>query len=165
MLYAAYGSNLHPRRLTQRIASARLIATRFLPDWSLHFHKQSQDGSAKCNILRGDHGVHFAIYDITADDKLVLDGIEGVGAGYSNTSLSVPGLGHCATYAAQPSYIDDSLVPYDWYRELVVVGARAHGFPARYLARIESTLAHADPDAERRKRSWKTIDWVKSNNP
>ncbi len=164
MLYAAYGSNLHPLRLSQRIASARLVATRFLPDWSLHFHKQSEDGSGKCNILRGGDGVHFAIFDVSAADKLVLDRIEGVGVGYSNASLKVPGLGDCATYAAQPSHIDDSLTPYDWYKELVLTGARLHGFPDKYLERIESTKAHADPHPERRIQSWKTVDWVKSGN-
>lgn len=164
MLYAAYGSNLHPLRLTQRIASARLIATRFLPDWSLHFHKQSIDGSGKCNILRGGEGVHVAVFDISAADKLVLDRIEGVGIGYSNASLSIPGLGDCATYAAQPSHIDASLAPYDWYKELVVAGARLHGFPGQYLDRIESTLAHADPDPDRRIRSWETVDRVKSGS-
>ncbi len=162
MLYAAYGSNLHPLRLTQRIASARLVATRFLPGWSLHFHKLSQDGSGKCNILRGGDGVHFAIFDICTADKRVLDRIEGVGVGYSNASLSIPGLGDCATYAAQPSHIDDSLAPYDWYKELVLTGARLHGFPDKYLDRIESTLAHADPHPDRRIRSWKTVDWVKT---
>lgn len=164
MLYAAYGSNLHPRRLTQRIASARLITTTFLPDWSLHFHKKSQDGSAKCNILRGDNGVHVAIYDITAEDKLVLDRIEGAGVGYSSASLSIPGLGDCTTYTAQPSHIDNSLAPYDWYKELVMMGARAHGFPDNYLACIASTVAHPDPDANRRRQSWGIVDWVKSGN-
>ena len=164
MLYAAYGSNLHPLRLAQRVVSARLVATRFLPDWSLHFHKRSQDGSGKCNILRGGEGVHFAIFDISAADKLVLDRIEGVGAGYSNASLRVPGLGDCATYAAQPSHIDDSLAPYDWYKELVLTGARLHRFPDKYLDRIESTLADADPHPDRRIQSWKTVDLVKSGS-
>ncbi len=164
MLYAAYGSNLHPLRLTRRIASARLVATRFLPDWSLHFHKRSADGSGKCNILKGGDGVHFAVFDIGAADKLVLDSVEGVGAGYSNASLNIPGLGDCATYIAQASHIDDSLAPYDWYRELVLAGARLHRFPGEYLDRIEATPARIDPDVERRRRSWKTVDWVNSGS-
>jgi len=160
MHYAAYGSNLHPLRLTERISSARLITTCFLPNWSLHFHKRSEDASGKCNILSAGEGVHVAIFDISAADKITLDGIEGVGLGYSEIVLSIPEFGDCETYVADESYIDDSLVPYDWYRELVLIGARTHGFPDDYLKSIESIPARYDPDPIRRDRNWKTIELV-----
>ena len=108
MWYAAYGSNLHPLRLTERISSAQLVTTSFLPNWSLQFHKRSNDGSGKCNILSGGDGIHVAIFDISAADKLVLDSIEGLGVGYSETLLSVPDIGTCVSYVAEQSYIDDS---------------------------------------------------------
>jgi AIG2 family protein len=162
MRYAAYGSNLHPLRLAKRLSSARLITTGLLPDWSLSFHKRGDDKSAKCSILAGGSGVHCAIFEISANDKLILDGIEGVGFGYSDITLSIPKLGDCVSYVAEESHIDDSLLPYDWYHELVVIGARRHGFPDDYLERIESRPALRDPDQYRSAEQWKTVEMIKA---
>jgi len=162
MWYAAYGSNLHPLRLTERAPSARFVATGFLPDWSLHFHKRSNDGSAKCNILSGGDGIHVAVFEISAADKLALDSIEGLGVGYAETMLSVPDIGDCVSYVAEKSHIDDSLAPYDWYKELVLLGTRIHEFPHGYRNRIRSLPTRQDPDPQRSVRSWKTVEMVKS---
>ena len=161
MRYAAYGSNLHPRRLAERASSARLLATSFLPDWSLHFHKRSIDGSAKCNILSGGEGIYVAVFDISTEDKLLLDKIEGLGLGYAETLLDVPDVGDCVSYVAEGSYIDNSMAPYDWYRELVVLGARVHGFPDEYMKHISSIPVDWDPDPPRRAERWKTVELVK----
>jgi hypothetical protein len=149
MRYASYGSNLHPLRLANRLPSAQLITVGYLPNWSLRFHKRSKDQSGKCNIRIGSDGVHFAIFEISAEDKVKLDKIEGVGFGYSEISLYIPGLGDCASYTAEESHIDDSLQPYDWYKELVLIGARFHGFPNDYLKRVESIQVLRDPDLVR----------------
>ena len=161
MLYAAYGSNLHPLRLAKRIESAEFVGTSFLSDWSLHFHKRGADGSGKGNVLSGGEGVHVAIFEISADDKLILDGIEGVG--YTATVLEVPTFGDCASYVADESHIDGALEPYDWYKELVKMGARAHGFPANYVSRINAITACQDPDSERRARQWASARSLVSN--
>lgn len=158
MLYAAYGSNLHPVRLTRRIPSATFVATAFLPRWSLHFHKRSKDSSGKCNIVRGSNGVHVAIFEVSIEDKRTLDGIEGVGFGYAEALLQVPGVGECHTYVAEESHVDEALLPYDWYRAMVLGGARFHGFPRDYLQVIESIGAWPDPDAARSAREWRTVD-------
>ncbi len=149
MRYAAYGSNLHPLRLLDRLPSARLLGTGHLQDWSLRFHKRSTDASGKCSIFAGNEGVHFAIFDISEDDKLALDRIEGVGSGYAATTLNIPSFGDCATYVAEPAYVDETLRPYDWYREFVLAGAISHGFPDEYVARIASISAVRDPDIAR----------------
>lgn len=157
MLYAAYGSNLHPLRLRERIASARLLTTAFLPGWALMFHKRSKDGSGKCNIRQGGDGVHLAVFDISRADKSVLDRIEGVGMGYLRHDVDVPGVGRCATYVAQASHVDDSLLPYDWYRELVLLGARAHAFPPRYVDGIAAVRSQPDPERRRDALNRRTI--------
>ena len=155
MLYAAYGSNLHPLRLAKRISSAEFVGTSFLPDWSLHFHKRGADGSGKGNVLSGGDGVHVAIFEISADDKLILDGIEGVG--YTAVFLEVATFGDCVSYVADESHIDGTLEPYDWYKQLVLIGARTHGFPASYLNRIDSIATCQDPDTKRWARQWETV--------
>lgn len=162
MRYAAYGSNLHPVRLTERIPSAQLLGAGFLPNWSLCFHKRSRDDSGKCSIFAGDDGVHFAVFEMSAADKLALDMIEGLGAGYSEISLSIPGFGDCVSYIAEESHVDDSLKPYVWYKELVLEGARFHVFPDHYIRPIESIRAIRDPDPKRRARNWQTVELAKA---
>ena len=161
MKYAAYGSNLHPSRLTQRTPSAQLIGPGFLPNWSLCFHKRSKDESGKCSIVAGDTGVHFAVFELSAADKLTLDSIEGVGVGYAEILLGIPGCGDCVSYIAEASHVDDTLQPYDWYKELVLEGMRFHGFPGHYLTPVESIAALGDPDPDRSARNWQTVELVK----
>ena len=162
MLYAAYGSNLHPLRLGERLPSARLVGTGFLPDWSLRFHKLSKDRSGKCSIVPGDEGVHFAIFDISDDDKLELDRIEGVGSGYAATSLCIPAFGDSATYVAEASHVDEELRPYDWYREFVLAGATYHDFPDDYVAHIAALRATKDPEIERSAAMWALAERIRA---
>lgn len=161
MLYAAYGSNLHPVRLTDRLPSAQLLGTAHLAQWSLRFHKRSKDESGKCSILSGSDGVHFAIFEISAQDKLVLDEIEGLGNGYAGVTLNIPGFGDCVSYIAEETHIDDSLRPYDWYKELVLVGARFHNFPDHHVRHIQSIQAVRDPDRERAASQWEIVGAAK----
>lgn len=163
MLYAAYGSNLHPRRLSERISSAKFLETRFVPDWSLCIHKRSLDKSAKCNIVSGGSGIYVAVFDISTADKTALDRIEGLGSGYREILLAIPDIGECMSYSAEESYIDNSLAPYDWYKELVLAGARTHGFPPAYIDKIVAVTAHPDPDPCRRAERWATVKLVKAD--
>ena len=164
MRYAAYGSNLHPLRLGKRTPSARLLGTAPLHGWELTFHKRSRDGSGKCTIAPGGDGVHVAIYEIDSADKQELDRIEGLGCGYDETRLSVPEFGSCATYVAQDSYLDASLPVYDWYRELVLLGARFHNFPITYVNLIEELEAISDPNEDRHLRNWTLAKAILSNS-
>lgn len=155
--YAAYGSNLHPLRLRARTPSAQLAGTAYLPDWSLRFHKRSIDASGKCSISKGSSGVHVAVYRMSAADKQELDRIEGAGDGYVSARIEVPEFGECATYIAADSRVDDSLQPYDWYKELVLLGCEELGLPSDYARRIESVAAIPDPDSARRRDRWETV--------
>jgi gamma-glutamylcyclotransferase len=55
LYYLAYGSNLHPLRLMQRVSSAKVEDVIELPGRQGNFHKRSPDGSGKCNLT--DEGV------------------------------------------------------------------------------------------------------------
>ena len=164
MLYAAYGSNLHPARLAQRIHSARQIGTGFVPGWSLNCHKRSKDGSAKFNIVAGGHGVYLAIFEISVDDKIKLDDIEGVNRGYHTVNLPVPQIGNCTTYVAEDSYVDDSLRPYEWYKKLTMFGAHAQCFPDAYVQLIEEIPACEDPDKLRHATNWRIVEAIESSS-
>lgn len=161
--YAAYGSNLHPLRLKARTPSARLVGTGYLPDWSLCFHKRSVDKSGKCSIQSGSSGLYVAVYQMSAADKQELDRIEGVGRGYEDTTIVVPRMGVCATYVAADSHVDESLVPYDWYRELVRLGCHELDLPAAYVRQIEQMPAVPDPDSDRHLANWKIVQMLRAS--
>jgi len=59
------------------------------------------------------------------------------------------GLMRVFTYQAMTAFVDPALQPFDWYHELVLRGARFHGFPAEYLARLQLIERLTDSDAER----------------
>ena len=160
-LYAAYGSNLHPQRLRERIRSATLRGTGFLHKYTLQFHKRGQDESAKCSISDCGQGLHVAIYEVNDSDRQVLDGIEGVGTGYEVDEVGVPGFGKCFTYVASRTHIDDLLQPFDWYREMVLLGCLRHAFPEPYCERIAALPVIADPDTARRDRNWHTVELLR----
>jgi len=141
MLYAAYGSNLHPVRLSLRLPGSRFRGTATIAGWKLLFHKRSSDRSAKCAIFVGQGSIHVAVYEIDEREKAVLDG--------TVETLDVPGFGDCFTYIAAASHIDDKLRPYSWYKELVLVGCEALAFPHDYVAMIRSIAAIDDPDKQR----------------
>jgi gamma-glutamylcyclotransferase len=155
--YFAYGSNLHPVRLMERVPSANLVAAVELNNHHLTFHKKSHDGSSKCNILdtgSGSNSVHGAIYELDPAHKSALDGFEGKGFGYLDNQISLQHQGreyNCFTYLAQESHIVDDLRPYHWYKNLVVLGARYLQFPDTYISSIESVESVEDPHEERRK--------------
>lgn len=159
--YAAYGSNLHPLRLRLRVPSARLLGAGHIAANGLHFHKRSADGSAKCGILGPGDGVHVAVYEIRASDKPLLDEIEGLGTGYDQLTVAVPGFGQCFSYAAMASHISDGLNPYDWYREMVLIGCRRHGFPDDYIAEIRRISVDRDPDVGRSRENWEIVELLR----
>ncbi len=154
--YLTYGSNLHPVRLQKRIPSASLAGTVELPGRALSFSKRSKDESGKCTIATADNSqsVFGAVYEIDAQEKPLLDGIEGVGAGYDVhwEELLVNGARtRVFTYLASSGYVEEKLMPYRWYRDLVLAGARYHRFPVDYIDALEAVEAARDPDEKRRK--------------
>lgn len=156
--YAAYGSNLHPLRLANRVPSARQLGTGFLPGYGLRFNKRSwKDGSGKCNVVAGGSGVHLAIFSIAESERSILDGFEGLGAGYEHFTIEAEGFGTCSSYIAAPDAVDDSLRPFDWYRDMVLLGCAFNRFPASYARTIERVAAVQDPDARRARGEWLTV--------
>lgn len=154
----AYGSNLHPGRLRQRVPSAAFVGTSFLPGYSLRFHKRGRkDRSGKCNIVAGSSGVFAAVFEIAETERAYLDRCEGLGYGYNCQEIQIPEYGACSTYVADPCAIDDALRPVDWYKEYVLRGARFHGFPPDYIATLESVTASADSNRSRSQYEWARI--------
>ena len=154
LYYLAYGSNLHPVRLIQRVPSATLIGTVKLSNSRIVFHKRSVDSSGKCMILNGEienSFVYGALYSIETKQLELLDKAEGDGYQKQFVKCAVGETEYSAfTYVAKSQSIDNTLKPYYWYKQLVLAGARYHQFPASYLANIEDVESIPDLDSGRR---------------
>jgi gamma-glutamylcyclotransferase (GGCT)/AIG2-like uncharacterized protein YtfP len=154
--YLAYGSNLHPRRLQQRVPSARVIGTVGLMGWQLKLHKRGQDASAKCNIIQTGKTadvVYGAVYEMLASEKAALDRAEGLNTGYRLAQIDLAEVGAVFFYVAENDYIDKHLLPFAWYKELVIGGMRFHAFPETYLAQVANVKVIMDVDKLRHQRN------------
>lgn len=156
MYYFSYGSNLHPVRLTKRISSAKLVSAVCVNNYKLKFHKKSKDGSAKCNLIETSDEkdqIFGAIYEIDTAQKAILDGFEGLGSGYFEHRVQIVKENNtfdCFTYIAQQSFIVDNMLPYNWYKEMVVIGAEYLQVADEYIAEIESNPSIDDQNIKRK---------------
>jgi hypothetical protein len=143
-------------RLRGRVRSARVNGVATLSSHVLRFHKRSKkDGSAKCNAFLTslpEDAVYGVVYDMDPTERPKLDKAEGLGQGYARLAILVTGQAgpmRAFTYMAEPAWIDDSLRPFEWYKRLVVAGAREHQLPAPYVEALEGIPAIPDPDPKR----------------
>ena len=157
LLYFAYGSNMSVPRIQARIPGAEYVALASLLRHKLTFSKPGIDNSGKCDaVFTGceDDAVYGVVYRISAADKMVLDGYEGLGAHYLTKPATV------FTDNGQPYDIFlyvatqriEYLKPYHWYRKHVLHGAQEAGMAEEYCDRIAAIVAVDDPDDERHKR-------------
>jgi len=164
--YFAYGSNLHPMRLMQRVPSAELIGVTEHPNHKLTFHKKSNDDSSKCNMFNSGNEsdlIYGAIYKLDHEHKTELDKFEGRGYGYIDNKITLlhDGNGYtCFTYLAQQSHIVDNLKPYHWYKKLVILGAQYLEFPGSYISSIDEVESVEDPDSKRRKQNEELVESI-----
>jgi len=154
MLYFAYGSNMSTPRLINRVSSARVVAVARLKQHRLKFHKKGKDTSGKCDAEFTNDAkdvVYGVVFEIAASQKAKLDEKEGLQNGYEEKKVSVyTGNGEelkAVTYYA--THIEQTLKPYEWYKEHVLRGAREHGLPAEYVTTIKTVQAIPDPDKSR----------------
>jgi gamma-glutamylcyclotransferase (GGCT)/AIG2-like uncharacterized protein YtfP len=160
-LYFAYGSNMSSKRLCadNRAPSAIAVEPGYLVGHRLVFDKIGKDGSAKADChYTGDTAdiVEGGLFRIAEDDAHALDKAEGATdarPGYRRIEVAVStgwGVVTARTYVA----IEKSavLLPYTWYLNHVLVGAKEFALSATYIARIEQQEAISDPDSTRAAR-------------
>ena len=169
--YAAYGSNLHPLRLKapDRCPSAELLGLCVLTGWCLTFRKRSTDGSAKCDADKTENPfdeLRIAVFDIQESEEEVLDRAEGLNHGYHKEELPLIMGGKDLTakvyLADREAIVIDH--PYDWYKQMVLLGAEYHSFPMSYTKRIHEVASKADPNESRAHKKWLEIDKMKVAN-
>jgi gamma-glutamylcyclotransferase len=151
--YFAYGSNLLSARLKERTPSARVVAPAVLEGHALRWHKAGADGSGKCDVVPVDETgqrVIGVVYEIALSEKPLLDAAEALGVGYGEREVVVQVGGRpLSAWLYGALKIDPQAVPYDWYKALVLGGAREHGFEPGYLRMLEAVQAKPDGDLQR----------------
>lgn len=153
--YFAYGSNMLAERLQERCKSANAISPAWVDGYELAFHKRSKDGSGKATLIRAKDTsprAYGVIFSINASEKSDLDRMEGSGYFCNNnfkvfTALASPIA--VMTYLALPKSIDTGLVPYDWYCDLVIAGAKQNALPDDYVKSLTGVAAEPDPNPDR----------------
>jgi gamma-glutamylcyclotransferase len=161
----AYGSNLCIERLHARTPSARVLDVGTVGGHGLRWHKRSRDGSGKCNIVETGNDedlVWGVVYELTPDDKIVLDMFEGLGEDYFEKVVSVKTRAgtevEAIAYVANPSLLDESVRPYAWYKGFVVTGAEQHGFPDDYRELLHAIEEHPEIGDERHAHEWQVLE-------
>jgi len=165
--YLAYGSNLHPLRLIERVGPLEGLGKVCLPGWRLCFDKRGSDGSAKANLRAApgtEHEAWGALYRLKRSQYGTLDHFEGCGRGYETFWLDLPFEEReieVLTYLTPSHWRLSSGLPHDWYRELVYLGARYHGIPESVQDAIARVPAAPDPDPDRAEEHRQLIERMK----
>lgn len=156
--YFAYGSNMLTQRLQKRCKSACALGPAWVDGYKLAFHKRSKDGSGKATLIKAVGAaarVYGVIFSVDPKEKADLDRAEGTEYAcnrgfkvFSDPATSV----EVITYIAVPEASDAALVPYDWYRDLIVAGACQHALPDDYVEALKAFIANPDPVADRPER-------------
>ena len=78
--------------------------------------------------------------------------------GYEEMSVLFPEHGQCFLYVASESHIDESLVLYTWYKELVIAGLEYHQFPRDYIDRVWAVADQIDEDTQRHQKNMAIVE-------
>jgi hypothetical protein len=154
MYYFAYGSNMSSARLRRRIVHMQKVTVASLHGYQLVFHKRGMDGSGKCHVQytgEAQDRVLGVVYDICDRSRLLLDEFEGLGRGYEAMPVNLVAADrqrvHAFTYYA--THLDEKLLPFDWYKQHVVLGAEEQGLPDEYIKRIRTIETIEDSNINR----------------
>jgi gamma-glutamylcyclotransferase (GGCT)/AIG2-like uncharacterized protein YtfP len=165
--YFAYGSNMSSRRIINHCSTANFIEVAKIDGCSFSFNKRSSiDKSGKANIVQTGKDsdiVWGVLFEIDENQKNDLDAVEGKGEGYDEQIIKVTdsnGQEHeCIAYiATEAKYLDDSLIPFNWYKEHCLIGAKEHNLPEAYISILEAQTATADSDLARAEKEKKIYE-------
>ncbi len=147
-LYFAYGSNLVLTRMRERVASARVLTTGQIAGYRLALDKRGADGSGKANLVHDPGSVVWGVvYCIDAADWAGLDAHE---PGYARIDVEVATpLRRLAAKTYRARVLTDEPVAFDWYKRLIVEGAREHGLPPEWLETLAALPERPDPGSAR----------------
>ena len=140
-LYAAYGTNLDPVRMSERCPHSPLQTTGWLIGWRLTFggEEHGWDGALATIVPDPFEQVFVAVYDVTPDDVKALDQWDQADTGlYRKTKVRVSTLtGDVVVWA----YVLDAFeggLPSASYLGVLADAAEAADAPADYVAALRN---------------------------
>lgn len=140
-LYAAYGSNLDPARMSERCPHSPLQSTGWLVGWRLTFggEEHGWDGALATIVQDPFEQVFVAVYDVTDDDVAALDSWESADSGlYRKTMVRVATMhGEQVAWA----YVLDAYeggLPSASYLGVLADAAESADAPADYVAALRA---------------------------
>ena len=145
------------RRFSERVRASEQHCVAVLHGYCLEFHKRSFDGSAKCGIVKTGNladEVYGVVYAFDAEQLANLDLAEGNGYSYIRRTIEVD-IGGGKLLPTECYFATDptpGIVPFTWYREHVLIGARQAGLPEWYVAQVATIECQEDPDESRHTR-------------
>lgn len=153
--YFAYGPNMHLPRIQKWAKSARHVLSLGIPGFVMKFNKLGEDGSAKCNIVptgKNEDSVAGVVFEMTVADLETLDEAE---KGYElvELPLNLPsGPVRLLLHVAMEANTTENLLPFSWYKNYVLEGARMFQLPQEYIdsviAPVEAIESPAPADIE-----------------
>jgi len=164
MYYFAYGSNMLRARLEQRVGSVAVVGAGTVTGHQLRFNKRSRDGSSKCNChFTGYHAdrIHGVVYALRRQQSVRLDEYERHGYRPGSIFVQVGSQRFRAmTYFGLDNFLHDDLLPFDWYHQLVLAGARQHGLQRSYIDYLQTISPQADQDMVRAGSNVRLLRWA-----
>lgn len=167
MKYFAYGENMFSPKLYDIALEAICLGVYKIIGYRLSFHNRGYDDpSGKCNIIpvkNPKYEVYGVLYEIAQNEKCLLDKAQGLGYANQEITLKVfpvrsennqAGLNlesgvFAFTYIADKDNVFEDLVPFSWYKEMIITGAREHQLPADYIHHLEQYACTQDPNVQR----------------
>ena len=140
-LYAAYGTNLDPARMSERCPHSPLQTTGWLTGWRLTFggEEHGWDGALPTIVQDPLEQVFVAVYDVASQDEATLDGWEAADSGlYRKTKVRVATLtGSVVTW----TYVLDAYeggLPSASFLGVLADAAEAADAPADYVTGLRA---------------------------
>lgn len=163
MKFFAYDDKMFSPLLHSILQEATCLGIAKVAGYKLYFHNRgSQDPSGKCNLVRvrdSQESVYGVLYEVVAREKHLLDRAGALGYGNQEITLKVEPLmpgreidnNPCFafTYVAHKENVFQDLVPFSWYKELVLSGAKEHRLPEIYLHYLKQIASTQDPNVAR----------------
>lgn len=148
--YFAYGSNMAEEQMSSWCSDYRCLGAARLPDHRLAFVRDSprwKAGAADVVRHRGRE-VWGVLYECSAADLASLDRKEGAGPalGYRRVAVEVELAARRRIRAITYVVISKApreLPPLGAYVDLMLAGAREHGFPERYVEELQALRERA----------------------
>ena len=149
-LYAAYGSNLDPRRMAARAPASPVWGKGWLRGWRLTFAGEDVgfDGALSTVVEDPDDSVFVILYDVPPQDEQALDVWEGVELGlWAKIRVRVDTFDgpQLAWLYVLEAY--EGGLPSAHYLGVIADAAEAGGAPGHYVERLREHPCRALGDA------------------